>query len=218
MFALGCIQALKCNSNHCPTGIRDAPARARVGLDVPSKARRVANFQRATVHAAQEIIGAAGCTAPDQISADMIFRRESGVHVRSYADLHERYFPMLRARRGRRLLERARGARRALSGTDEELRPAFPSTPHYSPRPRQVRLPRERGARAQPVRAGARARAPLVGAGRRALPRDARRDRGGRLRLRSRDGDGGVRRRRRGRLARASSYASGFVTPTTPRR
>ena len=84
--------------------------------------------------AAQEIIGAAGCVAPGEISADMIFRRESGVHVRSYADLHERYFPMLPCA-ARRLLsrERARCAarrrrpRRALSGT-KKLRPAFPST------------------------------------------------------------------------------------------
>ena len=127
MFALGCIQALKCNSNHCPTGITTHLPELESGLDVPSKARRVANFQRATVHAAQEIIGAAGCTAPDQISADMIFRRESGVHVRSYADLHERYFPMLPCA-ARRLLsrERARCAarrrrpRRALWGTDDQ--------------------------------------------------------------------------------------------------
>ena len=135
MFALGCIQALKCNrgfrfgdeaqrpplvspsaqalkcnSNHCPTGITTHLPEPESGLDVPAKAPPVANFQRATVHAAQEIIGAAGCTAPNQISADMIFRRESGVHVRSYADLHERYFPMLPCAALRLSRERARGA------------------------------------------------------------------------------------------------------------
>ncbi len=44
MFALGCIQSLKCNKNTCPTGITTHDARLQRGLDPADKAVRVKNF------------------------------------------------------------------------------------------------------------------------------------------------------------------------------
>ncbi len=44
MFSLGCIQALKCNKNTCPTGITTHDARLQKGLDPRDKATKVANF------------------------------------------------------------------------------------------------------------------------------------------------------------------------------
>jgi len=44
MFALGCIQALKCNKNTCPTGITTHDKRLQSGLDPTEKSVRVANF------------------------------------------------------------------------------------------------------------------------------------------------------------------------------
>ena len=44
MFALGCIQALKCNKNTCPTGITTHDERLQRGLDPTAKAVRVANY------------------------------------------------------------------------------------------------------------------------------------------------------------------------------
>lgn len=44
MFALGCIQALKCNKNTCPTGITTHNKRLQSGLDPAEKSVRVANF------------------------------------------------------------------------------------------------------------------------------------------------------------------------------
>ena len=52
MFALGCIQALRCNSNHCPVGIATQDPGLVRGLDVTDKAARVHRFHHATVHAA----------------------------------------------------------------------------------------------------------------------------------------------------------------------
>lgn len=60
MFSLGCIQALKCNSNECPTGVATQDPKLTVGLVVADKAPRVANFQQATVNAALELMGLAG--------------------------------------------------------------------------------------------------------------------------------------------------------------
>ena len=44
MFSLGCIQALKCNKNTCPTGITTHDARLQHGLDPTDKAERVKRY------------------------------------------------------------------------------------------------------------------------------------------------------------------------------
>ncbi len=46
MFALGCIQAMQCNRNTCPTGITTHDPDLQRGLDPTDKAVRVANFHR----------------------------------------------------------------------------------------------------------------------------------------------------------------------------
>lgn len=44
MFALGCIQALQCNKNTCPTGITTHDPKLQKGLHPPTKAQRVADY------------------------------------------------------------------------------------------------------------------------------------------------------------------------------
>ncbi|MCF6200081.1 MAG: FMN-binding glutamate synthase family protein [Hyphomicrobiaceae bacterium] len=44
MFALGCIQALKCNRNTCPTGITTHKTRLQSGLDPLDKAVKIKNY------------------------------------------------------------------------------------------------------------------------------------------------------------------------------
>jgi glutamate synthase domain-containing protein 2 len=44
MFSLGCIQAMKCNKNTCPTGITTHDRRLQKGLNPEDKAIRVRNF------------------------------------------------------------------------------------------------------------------------------------------------------------------------------
>ena len=92
MFALGCIQALKCNTNKCPTGITTQDPQLSSGLDVPSKAIRVANFHRNTLHAAVEIMAAIGARKPREVRPDHFFRRDTGIHVKSFTDMHSDYF------------------------------------------------------------------------------------------------------------------------------
>jgi len=45
MFSLGCIQAMQCNKNTCPTGITTHDPRLQRGLVASDKAQRVANYQ-----------------------------------------------------------------------------------------------------------------------------------------------------------------------------
>ncbi len=64
MFAIGCIQAQACHTNHCPVGVATQdPMRARA-LDVGSKSERVARFHRNTLKALGEMTGAAGLSHP----------------------------------------------------------------------------------------------------------------------------------------------------------
>lgn len=56
------LQALKCNTNKCPTGITTSDPNLMNGLDVGLKSVRVYNYHKKTVESALEIMGAIGAT------------------------------------------------------------------------------------------------------------------------------------------------------------
>ena len=87
MLALGCIQARKCNTNHCPTGVATSNEELVYGLDPKDKKVRVFNYQRQTVKAFAELLGAAGLERTSQISRDHVHRRIAGNAVKTYAEL-----------------------------------------------------------------------------------------------------------------------------------
>ncbi|MEM7071544.1 MAG: FMN-binding glutamate synthase family protein, partial [Pseudomonadota bacterium] len=60
MFSLGCIQALKCNKNTCPTGITTHNARLQKGLNPADKSIKVANYALNMVHEVQTISHSCG--------------------------------------------------------------------------------------------------------------------------------------------------------------
>ncbi len=68
MFALGCVQSLHCHDNTCPTGIATQDRGRQRGLVVPNKSERVANFHRNTVKALADLVGAAGCAHPSELT------------------------------------------------------------------------------------------------------------------------------------------------------
>ncbi|MDN6180166.1 MAG: FMN-binding glutamate synthase family protein [Halomonas subglaciescola] len=75
MFSVGCIQALRCHANTCPTGVATQdPARSR-SLDVDSKAQRVHNYHKATIASFMDIVGTQGLDSPDELGPQHIFRR-----------------------------------------------------------------------------------------------------------------------------------------------
>jgi len=89
MFALGCIQALRCNSNMCPTGITTQNPALVKGLHVPGKAERVYRFHAATVHALLEMIAAMGLQRPADVKPHHVYRRIDDLNVRSMAEVYE---------------------------------------------------------------------------------------------------------------------------------
>ncbi|MBS1270506.1 MAG: Glutamate synthase [NADPH] large chain [Gammaproteobacteria bacterium] len=68
MFSLGCIQALKCNKNTCPTGITTHNKRLQKGLNPEDKAVKVANYCKNMVHEVQVISHSCGVGRPRLMS------------------------------------------------------------------------------------------------------------------------------------------------------
>ena len=92
MMALGCIQALECNRNTCPTGVATQDPELVEGLVVEDKKVRVANFHKATVHSFVELLGASGLENAAQIRRSMINRRVTVSDSKRYDEL----FPYLK--------------------------------------------------------------------------------------------------------------------------
>jgi glutamate synthase domain-containing protein 2 len=86
MFALGCLQALLCNSNACPTGVATQDPSLMKGLVVEDKTVRVFNFHRLTVQSAVELLGAAGLRHPHELTRAYINRRISPSLMQSYME------------------------------------------------------------------------------------------------------------------------------------
>lgn len=84
LFSLGCIQALKCNTNTCPTGITTQDPELSWGLDPAMKKVRVANFQRATVEACVELMGATGIESWSTVQPKHVTRRVGPGKCKTY--------------------------------------------------------------------------------------------------------------------------------------
>ena len=67
MFALGCIQALQCNKNTCPTGITTHNPRLQRGLNPEDKAVRVGNYIENMVHEVGVIAHSCGVREPRRL-------------------------------------------------------------------------------------------------------------------------------------------------------
>ena len=88
MLSLGCIQALECNTNTCPTGVATQNPNLYKGLDVNDKRVRVANFHHETIKSAVELMAAAGINHPDRLHRSHIYRRVSANQIQTYAEMY----------------------------------------------------------------------------------------------------------------------------------
>jgi hypothetical protein len=93
MFALGCIQALRCNTNACPTGVATQDPELVAGLHVGDKAQRVARYHKETVKSFFEVLGAAGCERPSELESWNVMRRVSPTEVKNFAEIYGRAEP-----------------------------------------------------------------------------------------------------------------------------
>lgn len=87
MMAIGCIQALQCNTNACPVGIATQNKSLMKGLQVENKSDRVANFHSETLKSFVELTAAAGLYEPSQIRREHINRRVSMNRAMKYSEI-----------------------------------------------------------------------------------------------------------------------------------
>lgn len=88
MMALGCIQALECNKNTCPTGVATQDPVLMKGLFVDDKKVRVANFHKHTVESFVELMAASGISDPSRLNRHQISRRVFMNEVRTFEEIY----------------------------------------------------------------------------------------------------------------------------------
>ncbi len=90
MFALGCVQALQCDSGKCPAGVRLRRIRKLYkGIDITDKKQRVANFHGNTIKAVVELMEACGFKKLSDVTADKFFRKTDALTTRSFAEIYK---------------------------------------------------------------------------------------------------------------------------------
>lgn len=89
MLALGCIQALRCNSNHCPAGIATQNPQLYRGINVENKGQRVANFHDETIEAVGELLTAMAIKSTDDLKPWHIMRRTQKNEIKDLSEIHE---------------------------------------------------------------------------------------------------------------------------------
>lgn len=89
MLALGCIQALRCNNDTCPTGVATQNRALYKGLVVEDKAPRVHRFHQGTIESMLELLSAIGVDLPEHITPDLLYRRVSDHRIMTFEDLYE---------------------------------------------------------------------------------------------------------------------------------
>jgi glutamate synthase domain-containing protein 2 len=67
MFALGCIQALQCNKNTCPTGITTHDKKLQRGLNYQDKTIRVMHYAQNMMHEVGNIAHSCGVSSPRKL-------------------------------------------------------------------------------------------------------------------------------------------------------
>jgi glutamate synthase domain-containing protein 2 len=86
MFALGCIQSLRCNENTCPTGVATSNPRRAQALKPKAKGPRVAHYHDNSLHSFVELAGAMGVQNMTDLTPDLIRHRENDGHSIDYAN------------------------------------------------------------------------------------------------------------------------------------
>jgi len=91
MFSLGCIQALDCHKNTCPTGVATQNKRLSSALVVEDKKQRVANYHEGTIESFVELLASSGLDDFEKLDRHHVFYRLDQTNYKRYDEL---YTPM----------------------------------------------------------------------------------------------------------------------------
>ncbi len=93
MFSVGCIQAMRCQTNACPAGVATQDKRRQRGLVVTDKAQRVCNYHRNTLDDLAQVVAACGLEHPSELSPSLLCHRTSALHHKTYKHLFNWHEP-----------------------------------------------------------------------------------------------------------------------------
>jgi glutamate synthase domain-containing protein 2 len=88
LLSLGCIQAMQCHTNHCPTGITTQNRWLTRGLDPASKSERVANYARTLRKDILMILHSCGLSHPRELTRDHLTLVTAPGQTRSLRELY----------------------------------------------------------------------------------------------------------------------------------
>ncbi|MEO6069968.1 MAG: FMN-binding glutamate synthase family protein [Chitinophagaceae bacterium] len=88
MMALGCIQALVCDTGKCPVGVATQDPALYKGLHPSDKRVRVANFHSKTIAATKEIMEACAFKNIEKIQPSKFFRRINEQETKSFEQIY----------------------------------------------------------------------------------------------------------------------------------
>lgn len=90
MFSLGCIQALKCDQNTCPTGITTHNKRLQRGLNPSNKAVRVKNYVQNIQKEVEMIAHACGVEGPRELTREHLMIIQSSGRSKPFNQVWDR--------------------------------------------------------------------------------------------------------------------------------
>ncbi len=88
MLSLGCIQAIKCNTNECPAGVATQNPHLAAGLVVKEKRKRVEVFHRETIESFSHMLGAMGLNHPSELRPWHLMRRINQWETKHYGEIY----------------------------------------------------------------------------------------------------------------------------------
>ena len=89
MMAVGCIQAQRCHTGECPTGVATQDPRRNRAVVVKDKSQAVYNYHKTTVNTAVRLMASMGVNDPADLTPEMLRRNISPTESRSYASIYE---------------------------------------------------------------------------------------------------------------------------------
>lgn len=87
LFTVGCIQARRCHTNTCPTGVTTQDPKRMSAIIVKEKGQAVRHYHDATIQSLLNLLGAMGLEKPEDLTPEHIYQCTHMNHSTTYAEI-----------------------------------------------------------------------------------------------------------------------------------
>ncbi len=88
LMSMGCIQAMECHTNHCPTGITTHSPWLQAGLDPEDKGVRVANYAMRLRADLMTVVRSVGLLSPNEFTRHHVVMMDNAGRARPLAEMY----------------------------------------------------------------------------------------------------------------------------------